>query len=169
MNRLKKIISCILLSMLMVSCKGSYSFTGASIPPEVKTFSVQQFINVAAMVSPILSSTITDELVDKFTRQTSLSPVRIDGDFAFEGEITNYVSNAISVTGNEQAVMNRLSITIRVKFVNKFDTKANFNRDFTRYGDYSSALPLQSVEQSLIPDIVDELVTDIFNASASNW
>lgn len=169
MNRFKKIISCILLSILIVSCKGSYSFTGASILPEVKTFSVQPFINIAAMVSPILSSTLTDELVDKFTRQTSLSPVRIDGDFSFDGEITNYSSNSVAITGNEYSVMNRLSITVRVKFVNRFDSKANFNRDFTRYADYDSSQPLQSVEQTLIPDIVEELVTDIFNASASNW
>ena len=170
MNKIKKIILVILTTTLLVSCKfGGYSFTGASILPEVKTFSVQQFMNVATMVTPILSSTLTESLIDKFTRQTSLSPVKIDGDFAFEGEITNYTSTATAITGDEQAAMNRLTITIKVKFTNRYDIKANFNKTFTRYADYNNSLSIQAVEPSLIPEIVDELVQDIFNASASNW
>lgn len=168
MNKLKKILFVCTIAIIVVSCK-FYTFTGASIAPEVKTFSVQTFLNVATMVAPILSSTLTDELVDKFTRQTSLSPVRLNGDFAFEGEIINYTSMPAAITGNEYAALNRLTITIKVKFTNKYDAKASFNSTFSRFADYDSGQPLQSVEQSLIPQIAEELVTDIFNASASNW
>ena len=169
MNKIKKLLYSVFVCALLVSCKVSYSFTGSSIPIEVKTFSVQQFLNVATMVSPILSSTLTEQLIERFTRQTSLSPVKIDGDFAFSGEIVNYTSSPMAITGDEYAAENRLTITIKVKFVNKFDPKSSFNRNFSRYADYDSSQPLQSVEQTLIPQIVDELVTDLFNASASNW
>lgn len=168
MNKLNKILIACMITLSVVSCK-FYSFTGASIAPEVKTFSVQTFLNVATMVAPILSSTLTDQLVEKFTRQTSLSPVRLHGDFAFEGEITNYTSTPVAITGDEYSALNRLSITIRVKFTNKYDAKASFNNSFTRFADYASGQPLQSVESSLIPQIVEELVTDVFNAAASNW
>ena len=60
-----------------------YSLSGASIPPDAKTFSVAYFPNNATMVDPILSSTLTDALVDIFSRRTRLMQVEEGGDFAF--------------------------------------------------------------------------------------
>ena len=85
-----------------------YSLSGASIPPDAKTFSVAYFPNNATMVAPILSSTLTDALVDMFTRRTRLMQVEEGGDFAFEGEITNYMSATSSVSTDDYAVLNRL-------------------------------------------------------------
>ena len=45
----------------------------------------------------------------------------------------------------------------------------SFNRTFQAYEDYDSTKLLTEVEGELIPQIVDKLVTDIFQASASNW
>ena len=45
----------------ITSC-GVYSFTGASIPPEAKTVSVQFFPNRALLVEPTLSPIFTDIL-----------------------------------------------------------------------------------------------------------
>ncbi|MFR6557693.1 MAG: LPS assembly lipoprotein LptE [Alistipes putredinis] len=63
--------------LLLAGCgyKVNYSLSGASIPPDAKTFSVAYFPNNAPMVAPILSSTLTDALRDKFTRQTRLTQV----------------------------------------------------------------------------------------------
>lgn len=146
-----------------------YSLSGASIPPDAKTFSVAYFPNNATMVSPILSSTLTEALVDIFTRRTRLMQVDEGGDFAFEGEITNYMSATSSVSTDDYAVLNRLSITVKVRFTNALDEKMSFNRTFTAFEDYESTRLLSEVEGELIPQIVDKLVTDIFQASASNW
>lgn len=161
----------LLLVILAAGCGYTvkYSLSGASIPAEAKTFSVAYFPNNAAMVSPILSSTLTDALVDKFTRQTRLEQVSEGGDFAFEGEITNYMSATSSVSTDDYAVLNRLSITVKVRFTNALDEKMSFNRTFTAFEDYESTRLLSEVEGELIPQIVDKLVTDIFQASASNW
>ena len=80
-----------------------YSLSGASIPPDAKTFSVAYFPNNATMVSPILSSTLTEALVDMFTRRTRLMQVDEGGDFAFEGEIVNYTSTTASVSSDDYA------------------------------------------------------------------
>lgn len=93
-----------------------YSLSGASIPPDARTFSVAYFPNNATMVAPILSSTLTDALVDMFTRRTRLMQVEEGGDFAFEGEIINYTSTTASVSSDEVALLNRLTITIKVRF-----------------------------------------------------
>ncbi len=171
---MKKIKLFVLLLMLpLLSGCGyqvKYSFTGASIPPEAKTFSVAYFPNNAAMVSPILSSTLTDALIDKFSRQTRLEQVPEGGDFAFEGEITNYTSTTASVSSDDYALLNRLTITVRVRFTNVINEAESFaNKSFSAYADYDSTRLLTEVEGELIPEIVDQIVTDIFQASAGNW
>ena len=163
--------SLLAIAAVMTGCGVSikYSLSGASIPPDAKTFSVAYFPNNATMVAPILSSTLTDALVDMFTRRTRLMQVEEGGDFAFEGEITNYMSATSSVSTDDYAVLIRLSITVKVRFTNALDEKMSFNRTFTAFEDYESTRLLSEVEGELIPQIVDKLVTDIFQASASNW
>lgn len=153
----------------MSGCTVKYSLSGASIPPEAKTFSVAYFPNNAPMVAPILSSTLTDALVDKFSRQTRLTQVDEGGDFAFEGEITGYSSTTASVSSDDYALQNRLTITVKVRFTNVIDDKLSFNKSFSAYADYDSTRLLTEVEGELITEIVDQLVTDIFQAAASNW
>lgn len=150
-------------------CTVKYSLSGASIPPEAKTFSVAYFPNNAPMVAPILSSTLTDALVDKFSRQTRLVQVSEGGDFAFEGEITGYSSTTASVSSDDYALQNRLTITVKVRFTNVIDEKQSFNKSFSAYSDYDSTRLLTEVESELITEIVEQLVTDIFQAAASNW
>ena len=144
---LKRIIAFMAATLLLSGCGVAikYSLSGASIPPDAKTFSVAYFPNNATMVSPILSSTLTDALIDIFSRRTRLQQVEEGGDFAFEGEITN------------------------VRFTNAIDETMSFNKTFSAYEDYDSTQLLTEVEGTLIPEIVDKIVTDIFMASASNW
>ena len=63
-----KIICCALLLAALVTAGCGvtikYSLSGASIPPDAKTFSVAYFPNNAPMVEPILSTTLTDPLID---------------------------------------------------------------------------------------------------------
>ncbi|MDO4758131.1 MAG: LptE family protein [Rikenellaceae bacterium] len=168
---LKRLFAFVAAALLMTSCGVAikYSLSGASIPPDAKTFSVAYFPNNATMVSPILSSTLTDALVDIFSRRTRLQQVEEGGDFAFEGEITNYTSTTSSVSSDDYALLNRLTITVKVRFTNAIDETMSFNQSFSAYEDYDSTQLLTEVEGTLIPEIVDKIVTDIFMAAASNW
>ncbi len=164
----------ILLTLLCVlvcftGCRIVVSLSGASIPPEARTFSVAYFPNNATMVAPILSSTLTDALKEKFSRQTNLDQVREGGDLALEGEITNYVSAPTSISSDEYALMNRLTINVQVRFTNAIEPQWNFNKSFSGYAEYDANQLLQSVEPELIQEIVDKLAEDIFNACVSNW
>ena len=95
---MKLILSLISLSFLVVSC-GVYSFTGASIPTEAKTISVQYISNKAAIVQPSLSQVITDGLIDAFTGQTNLEITENEGDLSFSGYITKYqIKNSKNIT-----------------------------------------------------------------------
>ena len=102
-------------------------------------------------------------------QDVSLTQVDEGGDFAFEGEITNYTSTTSSVSSDEYALLNRLSITVKVRFTNVLDEAMSFNKSFTAYADYDSTKLLTEVAGELVPEIVDQLVNDIFQAAASNW
>ena len=162
------ILFCAAISLL-TACTVKYSLSGASIPPDAKTFSVAYFPNNAPMVAPILSATMTDELTQRFASRTNLVQVEDGGDFAFEGEIVGYSSTTSSVSSGDYALQNRLTITINVKFTNAIDDKMSFNKNFSAYADYDSTKLLNEVESELIPQIVEQLVTDVFQAAASNW
>lgn len=159
----------ILSSQLFFSSCGVYSFTGASIPPEAKTISITTFPNKAEIVQPALSQIFTEKLKDRFASQTNLSQVPRNGDLHIEGEITAYTTEPIAISGDQQASMIRLKITINVRFFNKFDAKSNYETAFSKYQDYPSSQDLRSVEENLIDLITNDLVEDIFNKSVVNW
>lgn len=161
------------ISLLAVSSCGykvTYNLSGGSIPPEAKTFSVAYFPNNAPMVAPTLSNVLTEALRDKFSRQTRLQQVEEGGDFAFEGEITNYTSTTASVSSGDYALQNRLTITVKVNFQNAVDQTTSFNaKSFSSYADYDASQLLTDVQDQLIEEIVDDLVNDIYMAAAGNW
>lgn len=159
-------------SVLLSGCifmKGGYSFSGASIPEAAKTFSVAYFPNNAPMVSPTLSTTLVEALKDKFSRQTKLELVDEGGDFAFEGEIIGYTSVTASVSSDDYAILNRLTITVKVNFTNVVNPDDSFNQTFKAFADYDSTRLLTEVQQELDAEIVEQLVHDIYQAAASNW
>lgn len=148
---------------------GIYSFTGASIAPEIKTISIQYFTNQASLVQPTLSQSLTDALKDRFMQQTNLTIVNGRGDLNIEGAIVNYNTQPVAIQSDDKAALNRLTITIRVNFTNERDEKQNFETNFSRYEDYDSKLSLSAVEDNLIKVISESLVEDIFNKAVVNW
>ena len=167
--RIKAKIAVLVLTLAFV-CHGCgiYSFSGASIPAEAKTVSVDYFPNHAQLVNPLLSNNLTNALRDAMTNQTTLDMVESGGDLSFEGEITDYKTSPVAITG-QTAAMNRLTITVKVRFSNRIDETKDFEQTFSRYEDYPSNQELISVQESLTATIVEQLVEDIFNKALVNW
>lgn len=163
------VIALVIIVTSMPGCKVSYSFSGASISPNVKTVSVQYFQNRASLVQPGLSQYITDELIDKCKAQTNLGLVNGIGDVNFEGEISDYNTRPLTVAADAQAAMNRFTITVKVKFTNAIDPDLSYEQSFSRYEDYDSNLDLSAVEKELSEKIVELLIEDIFNKAFVNW
>ena len=159
----------LLTCCLFLNSCGIYSFSGASIPAEAKTISVQYFPNNAQLVNPLLSNTLTNALNDMFVNQTTLQSVAENGDLAFEGEITGYSTSPIAITGNQTAAMNRLTVTVNVRFTNRYDESKNFEQNFSQYQDYPSEQDLNMVQDVLVEQIVEDLCQDIFNKAVVNW
>ena len=159
----------IIASVLFVSCKVRYSFTGGEIPSEAKTVSVSYFQNNAPLAGPNVPQQFTEALKDLFIAQTKLNLVKDNGDLRFEGAITGYDVRPVALQGNDAAALNRLTLSVNVRYINSFDDMKNFEQNFSRFVDFPSTTDIASNEESLIGEINKQLVQDIYDRSFGNW
>ena len=164
---MKKVVGIFTIFCLLNSC-WYYKFQGTSIPPSVHSVSIAYIENKALLVNPALSNMLTEKLKDKYRKMTRLEFVDEEGDFGFEGEITNYENTTMGYTSDEVGALNRLTITVKIYF-KSIEQNKSFERSFSKYADYSSEKSLDEVEAGLVDQITDELIEDIFNATAADW
>lgn len=158
----------IVLSLMASGC-GVYSMTGASIPPDAKTVSVAFFPNKAQLVVATLSPIFTETLQDEFINQTNLELIERNGDLALEGEIVEYRTRPVAIQGDQTAALNRLTIAVNVRFVNRYEPDKDFEQKFTQFIEYDSEINLVSVQDEYITTLTDMLANDIFNKAVINW
>jgi hypothetical protein len=167
-------IACFLLpiAFLFTSC---YSFKDiGSIPPEVKTFRVNYIENRARYVNPQLSPQLTDKLRQKITGQTRLTGVQSDdANYDISGQVTGYnvTTSGVSssTTNQQQASIQRLTVTVHINFKNNLDASKNFEADVSRNFDFGANLSLTQAEAQLNETIIKNMVDEIFNRIFSNW
>ncbi|MCK5402140.1 MAG: LptE family protein [Flavobacteriaceae bacterium] len=164
-----KYIITLITAITILGC-GNYSFTGASISSETKTFQVNYFQNNARLIEPGLDRDFTLALQDLLLNQTSLDLVKSNGDLVYEGEITEYRISPTTATANNTAAQNRLTISVKVRFFDKNDDEAEFEQSFSFYFDYAgSAQLVGSQKDTAIEEIFERITQDIFNASLAKW
>lgn len=170
---MKKSVYIVLLCVISFfneSCKIKYSLNGATIPIEAKTVSVAFFANNTTLGSPSLSQKFTEKLRDVVSTQTNLALMKQNGDLQFEGTITDYNVAPVAIQSTaDQAALNRLTVTVSVKYSNKFDATKNFEQSFTRFADYPTSSSLSAQESDLLISINKQLTEDIFNKAFNNW
>ena len=165
---IKKIALVFVFLVILFSCKMNYSFSGASLSPDVKTVSVDYFSNRTSLVNPNLSQSFTEALKDKFTSEAGLELVKSGGDLDFTGTISVYRLSPVAIQQNEAAMM-RLTIGVQVKFVNNTDPTQNYSQLFSEFEDYEADQDFTSVEEDLNRIIIEKLMEKIFMKSAANW
>ena len=148
---------------------GIYSFSGTSIQSDVKTICVVPAVNKALKINPTLAASLTEAMNEKYRKLTKLEAVDDDGDLNVEMEIASYDVRAAAITADEVAAMNRLTVTVKVKFKNFKHPEDDFESSFVAYEDYDSSNSLDAVESSLCDTIIEKLVDDIFNATVAQW
>ena len=157
------------LLALVVGC-GAYSFTGISLSAETKTFQVNYFQNTSALIEPGIERDFKLALEDLILNQTNLSLVKSNGDILYEGEIVEYRISPTTATASNTAAQNRLTIGINVRFVNKNDEEADFEKRFSFFFDFAgSAQLVGSQKTTAIEEIFERITQDVVNASLANW
>lgn len=154
----------------LASCTISYKLNGASIDYTVtKTISFENFPIKAALVYAPLAVNFNDELQAKYATQTRLTQVRNDGDLQISGAITGYSIAPTAVKSDSFASETRLTIKVKVKFVNKNNKTENFEKEFSAFRDFDATQLLTDVQDGLCNEMIEDLVEEIFNATVANW
>ena len=166
----KNICSLFLTFTLLFSC-GVYSFKGITISPDTKTVMVRFFQNRAPIVNPTLSQELTQELLDRLQRETNLRIVNDEqkADLIFEGFISDYRLEPVSLQANDRATLSRFTISINTVFTDNKTEKNSYSRRFSQYEDVSSLLTLNDIEPDIVPELIERLTIDIVDKAFSNW
>ncbi len=158
-----------LVVLVLSACTISITMSGASIPENLSTFSVQYINNRAPLINPDLSQKLTDGLKDRIQKESRLVLVNEGGDIEFSGNITSYSTQPMALKADAVSAETRLSTTVKIRCRNFKDPKKDWEQTFTAYQDYDSENNLSDVEEELVTLIVDELAENIFNKAFSDW
>lgn len=162
-----------LASITFLGGCGIYSMTGASTL--AKTIQVDPFFNNTDLGPANLGQTFTNKLKDYYQQNSSLNVVAENGELQIEGTIIEYKLSPIApvagaTNGFTPAALTRLSIGIKINYVDSLEPKNNFkDKTFTFYADFPNTQDFNSVQESLEKKIFDQIFIDIFNATIANW
>jgi hypothetical protein len=154
--------------VFLSSC-GIYKFNGGSVPAGADTFSVEYFQVRAALADPNYGQLFTESLKDVLLSQTRLSLVEEEGDIQYQGVVETYQIIAVAAQENESSARNRLTISIKVEFMDT--TQEDKDKSFTvsQFEDFLSDENFEDVEESLIEEINTKIIQDIFDKTLGDW
>jgi hypothetical protein len=160
----------ILLCVLLASCSVSYKFEGGTVNYAVtKTIHIEEFPNHAPLVNPSLIQLFDRQLRDRYIEQTRLVPVNNNADIEISGEITRYDIQGMAVKEDAYSSQTRLTIAVRVQYVNNKEEGQDVDQTFSAFREYPSEQGLDAVQDELCRQICEELVDMIYNATVANW
>lgn len=165
-------ISCLLavIVLMLAACSISYKFTGTSIDyTKTKTVSIDKFPIRANYVWSPMESMFYNSLSDAFAQKTKLTVLKRNGDLQLSGEITEYSQTNKSISSDGYSSMVQLKITVNVRFVNNINHEEDFEQRFSATADYDATQQLATVQESLVQEMIDDIVDQIFNATVANW
>lgn len=168
-NHIKTALLTVMM-LLLVSCSVSYKFNGASIDyTKTKTIQIADFPIRSSYVWAPMASIFNNQLKDVFANHTRLIQVKRNGDMKIEGEITQYSQRNKAVTAESTSAQAELSMTVNVRFTNNANHSEDFEKQFTATSTFETTQSLNSVQEELVTQMVEDITDQIFNATVANW
>ena len=168
MDTARNLFIFLILTTFISGCK-VYSFTGASLPDDVQNCSVELFQNQANNGPASLAQVFTDRLKLKFQTEANLRLVPNEGDLQFSGSIVGYTFTSEAPVAGATSGLNKLTITVRVEYLNTKVEDDKWAENFSRYAQFNSSEDIASVEDRLIEEINRQLVDDILQKALVKW
>jgi hypothetical protein len=161
------ILFVLVFSTCLLGC--SYSFTGSSVPPHLKTIAVPLFDDQSGFGEAGLRELFTNKLISRFTQDNSLQIAdKKDADSILEGTIVA-VRDEPSVVGSGETVSKRrLTIVVNAAYQDMKLRKKVWEKQLSNWGDYEiGAGPAE--RQSAIAVAIEKLTEDILLETVSGW
>lgn len=167
-GRILPIALCALLVAGLAGC-GFYSLTGATIPAHITTIAVPLAEDRSVGAPPGLDQRLTDLLIDRFAGRTRLALVanENDADVVLYAQISRYGSQPVAVTGGEVAALNRITISVDIRYVDRVEDRERLARTFAQNESYSATDLAQ--EAPTAERVLALIADDVFTAATSDW
>jgi Lipopolysaccharide-assembly len=159
----------LLILPVVLQLTGCYSFTGASVPPHLKTIAIPLFDDQSGSGKPGLRELLTNKLLDKFRQDNSLSIAdKANADALLEGTITSVLDQPQVLVMGETVTKSRVTISVKVIFQDLKLKKKMWEKQFSQWADY--ALGGGSTEfDASISAINEKLSEDILLEAVAGW
>jgi len=160
----------LLVAGTLVGCS-YYSFSGASIPSNLNTIAIPLAQDNSINPVNTLNRDLTNELVDRFVERTrlSLTTNQNEADALLTAQIQNYTNEASGVSGDERTTVNRVTIQVRIRYVDQTNDEMLLEQSFSGFGEYDPVETGVAGEREAAQVAIERVVDNIFSSAASNW
>jgi outer membrane lipopolysaccharide assembly protein LptE/RlpB len=169
--KFKKLSFGIILTVIagyLISC--SYSFTGSSVPPHLKTIAIATVQDRSGSGEPELSNYFTNQLNQRFIDDNSLDVTnKSEADAFLDCTITSLQDDQAIVSSGQQEQTRRITIRAKVIYKDLVKRKTVFNKSFSNSTDYQVTTNITTARKEAIEQTVDVLTEDILLGVVSNW
>jgi hypothetical protein len=165
-----RVLFSFLIAIALSGCAGCpYSFTGASVPPHLKTIAIPIVEDQSGFGDATLRDQFSRQLLQRFVNDATLQPSdRTNADSILEGVITGVKDVPVVVEGGDQVSKRRVSVTAHMTFRDLKLRKKVWEKDFTQWGDYpSGGGPTQRNDG--ISEALRKITEDILNETVAGW
>lgn len=146
-----------------------YSFTGASVPPHLKTIGIPLTADQSGFGDPFLRDEFSRQLVDRFVNDNTLQIAdRNVSDAVLETTVVRVQDVPSVVEAGDNVARRRITVTVRAAFQDLRLRKKVWEKEFSSYGDYESGGGLTQRNQG-VSEAVRKLTEDILLESVSGW
>lgn len=148
-----------------------YSFTGASIPAGVNTIYIPFFPDQSNSGLGDLSDRLNQILINRFVNQSGLQLANneAEADAVLDGVITSYSNRPFSISGNEQANENQVSITVQASFNYTAEDSPEWDKSFNGSFSYDPSVDPIEGESTAANGALEQIANNMFNDAVSNW
>ncbi|AXJ00823.1 Lipopolysaccharide-assembly [Cyclonatronum proteinivorum] len=169
-NRLYALMSAAAACLLLAGCF-TYSFTGVSIPSEVRTVYIPFFPDNSNSGLGFLSEDLNEALINRFVNQSRLrlSSNPDEADIFFEGTITNYRNRPFSVSGDDRTDLNRVEITVRATYQFQDRDEPEWTRNFNGVFEFDPNEDPIDGEREAALEAMQTIARNMFNDALGSW
>lgn len=163
-------IAGLLAAALLAGAAGcSYSFTGSSVPPHLKTVRIGLFDDRTGSGEPAMGEDFTNGLLERFRQDNSLEVTdAANADSELEGALSSFSDQPVVVTAGESVQRARVTIGAQAAYRDLKLKKTVFEKTFTAWGEYDIGAD-PAVRREAILSAIRKLTEDILLATVSGW
>jgi len=160
----------LVVSLAIVGCF-RYSFTGVSIPPDVRTIYIPFFPDNSTSGLSFLSDDLNEALINRFVNQSRLNLIN-DSDIAdavIDGRIVSYRNSPFSVAGDQTATLNRVDISVRASFKYSREDKPEWDKTFNGVAEFDPTVDPIEGERNAVLEALNRIAQNMFNDALGSW